>query len=162
MFEIRPFHPRDWDAVWSFVKPVFRAGETYGIPRDITKDEAFLYWVKNPKETYVCVDDKGQVLGTYYLKPNQLGPGQHVCNCGYIVNETARGRGVARQMGEHSFKMAKKMGFYAMQYNLVAASNIAAIKLWESLGMEIVATLPGAFDHAKLGRIDAHVMYRIL
>lgn len=162
MPEIRPFHNRDWEAVWSIIKPVFRAGETFGTPRDITREEAFHAWVKTPRETFVCVDDTGKILGSYYLKPNQQGPGAHVANCGYIVSEAARGTGIARLMGDHSLKVARKQGFSAMQYNLVASTNTVALKLWQSIGMETVATLPGAFDHPSLGKVDAYVMYRLL
>jgi ribosomal protein S18 acetylase RimI-like enzyme len=49
-----------------------------------------------------------------------------------------------------------------MQFNFVVASNEGAIRLWQDCGFKIVGRLPDAFDHAKLGFVDALVMHRFL
>jgi ribosomal protein S18 acetylase RimI-like enzyme len=54
------------------------------------------------------------------------------------------------------------MGFCAMQFNIVVASNESAVRLWQKLGFEIVGRLPGAFNHSNLGFVDAFVMYKQL
>jgi ribosomal protein S18 acetylase RimI-like enzyme len=102
------------------------------------------------------------VLGTYYIRPNQNAGGAHVANCGYMVAEGARGRGVATALYEHSVEHARRRGFRALQFNLVIASNDVAARLWQKLGMRMVGTLPGAFRHPTLGYVDAYVMYRDL
>jgi ribosomal protein S18 acetylase RimI-like enzyme len=160
---IRPYRNEDWAAVWPILEPVFRAGETYAYPRDITEADARRTWTSSPKEVFVAEDsDTGQILGTYYLKPNHEGAGAHVCNCGYVVSLQARGRGVAASMCEHSQQQAVSRGFRAMQYNLVASSNLAAVHLWQKMGFTIVGSLPGAFAHPTLGFVDAYVMYKLL
>ena len=159
---IRPIADADWDAVWTVLEPVFRAGETYAYPIDITKDQARAVWVDQPAATFVAEDAGLGIVGTYILKPNQPGRGSHVCNCGYVVSEAARGQGVASAMCDHSQEQARAMGFRAMQYNLVVATNEGAVRLWQSKGFDIVGTLPGAFDHPRLGFVDAHVMYKTL
>ena len=160
---IRPFDPTDWQEVWTILEPVFRAGETYAFPRDISEAAARSAWTDAPREAFVAVDDDtGRILGTYYLKPNHAGPGSHVCNAGYVVSTGARGRGVASNMCDHSQAVALERGFRAMQYNLVASSNEGAARLWQKLGFEIVGTLPGAFEHPALGFVDAHIMYKVL
>jgi ribosomal protein S18 acetylase RimI-like enzyme len=160
---IRPCGSRDWPQVWKILAPVFRAGETYAFPRDISEDDARKAWTDPPKEAFVAVDEAdGEILGTFYLRPNQEGPGSHVCNCGYVTAESARGRGVASRMCEHSQAIAAERGFRAMQFNLVAASNEGAVRLWKKLDFEIVGTLPAAFRHPRLGLVDAHVMYKSL
>src|SRR5436190_15548982 len=91
---IRPYRPEDWDLIWAILEPVFRAGDTYAIRTDITAGEAREYWTSSPKQVFVATDEPtGQLFGTYYLRPNFEGPGSHICNCGYIVSEHARGRG---------------------------------------------------------------------
>lgn len=162
MIEIRPFEAGDWDAVWTVIAPVFRAGETYPYPPDIGEDEAHRLWIEVPAATFVATDEDGAVLGSYYLKPNQPGQGSHVCNCGYVVSTAARGRGIASAMCEHSQREAVAHGFRAMQYNLVVASNEGAVRLWRKLGFDIVGTLPGVFRHPRLGFVDAHVMFKQL
>jgi ribosomal protein S18 acetylase RimI-like enzyme len=79
-----------------------------------------------------------------------------------MVTPTARGLGIGRAMGEHSLTEARRLGFRAMQFNFVVATNEPAVKLWKQLGFEIVATLPGAFRHLSRGYVDAYVMYRSL
>jgi GNAT superfamily N-acetyltransferase len=139
----------------------FRAGETYAVPRGISEADAISYWCGPTHETFV-VEDNGQILGTYYLRANQRGGGDHIANCGYMSAPTAQGRGIARQMLEDSLVRAKERGFRAMQFSFVVSSNTRAISTWEAYGFEVVGRLPLAFRHPTLGFIDALVMYRQL
>ena len=162
MLTIRQYAPGDWPALWSIMEPVFRAGETYAYDPAITEAEAQRVWIELPAATYVAVDEAGMLLGTYYIKPNQPGLGAHVCNCGYIVAAAARGQGIASRLCEHSQEEARRLGFRAMQFNLVVSTNTGAVRLWQTLGFPIVGTLPGAFNHPRLGYVDAYVMYKQL
>jgi ribosomal protein S18 acetylase RimI-like enzyme len=159
---IRPFQDQDWPLVWKIIMPVFRAGETYAFSPDISEEEAHKVWIEKPEITYVAVGEDADILGTYYIKPNQPTLGAHVCNCGYIVAEQARGRGIASAMCEHSQHEAANRGYRAMQYNLVASTNDVAVQLWIKHGFEIIGTLPKAFRHTRQGYVDAHVMYKQL
>jgi ribosomal protein S18 acetylase RimI-like enzyme len=159
---IRPLVQSDWPAVWRIIEPVFRAGDTYSFAADITEEEALRAWVEVPAATFVAEDETGTILGSYYLKANQPGRGAHVCNCGYLVGEAARGKGIASALCEHSQQAAVKRGFRAMQYNLVVSTNTGAVRLWKKHGFEIVGTLPEAFLHPSKGYVDAYVMYKKL
>lgn len=119
-----------------------------------------MLWIVVPQEVYVATAEEGEILGTYYIKPNQPGLGSHVCNCGYIVSENARGKGVASRMCEHSQQVAVDVGFRAMQFNLVVSTNEGAIRLWKKLGFQVIGTLPKAFKSQSAGYVDAHVMYK--
>jgi ribosomal protein S18 acetylase RimI-like enzyme len=158
---IRPATGADHDDLWTILEPVIRSGETYTLPRDWTRGEAVAYWMGPPHEVFVAEED-GDVLGTYYLQPNQRGGGAHVANCGYITGPNATRRGVARAMCSHSLDWARERGFRAMQFNFVVSTNARAVRLWESFGFEIVGRLPGAFLHPNEGYVDALVMYRAL
>jgi len=151
----------DQDAIWAILEPTVRAGETYTLPRDLTREEAFAYWFTPGNEVFVAEDDAA-VVGTYFLHANQKGGGDHVANCGYITAPAESGRGVARAMCAHSLDHARASGFRAMQFNFVVSSNIRAVKLWRSFGFETVGRLPEAFRHPTLGYVDALVMYRKL
>lgn len=161
MFEIRPFQASDWNAVWPLLRATFAAGESYAFPSDISEAEARRVWLEIPAATFVATDD-GRVVGTYYIKPNHMGPGDHVCNCGYIVDARDKGRGVAARMCEHSQEWAVAHGFRAMQFNFVVSTNERAVRLWQRLGFEIVGRLPGAFRHRQQGFVDALVMFKTL
>jgi ribosomal protein S18 acetylase RimI-like enzyme len=160
MTTIRSFEDQDWAAVWRIVKPVFRAGETYAFAPDISEAEARQVWIEAPMATFVALGEHEDMLGTYYIKPNQPGLGDHVCNCGYIVSANARGRGVASDMCRHSQQEAVSRGFRAMQYNLVVSTNSGAVRLWKKHGFDVAGTLPGAFRHPRFGFVDAYVMYK--
>ena len=157
----RPATADDDDAIWAILAPTFRAGETYPIPRDVSRAEALAYW-RSPGHAVFMAEDGGQIVGSYYLRANTRGGGGHVANCGYMVAPAAMRRGVARVMCEHSLAQARTHGFTAMQFNFVIASNERAVRLWQSCGFKIVGTLPGAFEHLTRGFVDAYVMYRKL
>ena len=162
MIEIRKFDGHDWAGTWQIIKPVFRAGETYAFSPGMTEEEAHRVWIEIPMAVYVVIDDQNEIVGTYYIKPNQPKLGSHVCNCGYIVSKKATGKGIASRMCVHSQQKAVKLGFVAMQYNLVVSTNANAIHLWEKHGFNVVGTLPEAFRHTQLGLVDALVMYKKL
>jgi ribosomal protein S18 acetylase RimI-like enzyme len=157
---VRPAEDRDADAIWRILEPIIRAGETYTLPRDMSREDALAYWRAPSHEVFVA--DEGDIVGTYYLRANQMGGGLHVANCGYMTSPHATGRGVARTMGLHSLERAKARGFRAMQFNFVVSTNERAVRLWQSLGFETTGRLPSAFAHPSLGDVDALVMYRRL
>jgi len=156
---IRPTGAGDDDALWGILEPVIRAGETYPLPRDMTRAEALRYWLQPDHAVFVAQQD-GAAVGTYYLRANAKAGGSHVANCGYMTAAHATGRGIARAMCIHSLETAKRRGFRAMQFNLVISTNAPAVHLWQSCGFAIVGRLPGAFQHPVHGYVDALVMYR--
>jgi len=158
---IREATADDFDRIWPIFETIAAAGDTYAYPTDITRDAALKLWIDLPVKTFVA-EEAGQVLGTYYLKTNQSGPGSHVCNCGYMVSPQARGRGIATALCEHSQQVAVELGYKAMQFNFVASSNDGAVRLWNKLGFETVGRLPKAFCHPVKGYVDALVMYKWL
>jgi ribosomal protein S18 acetylase RimI-like enzyme len=158
---IRAATETDSHAVWAILEPIIRAGETYTLPHDMNREDALRFWFSPSHEVFVA-EDASQIVGTYFLRPNQLGGGAHFCNCGYMTAPSATGRGVARAMCAHSLNHARHRGFRAMQFNFVVSTNERAIHLWESLGFQTVGRLPKAFLHPTRGYVDALVMYRDL
>ena len=161
MLTIRPAGPDDYDAIWSVIEPIIRAADVYTLPAAMTRDEALGYWFSEEHEVFVAVDGD-VVAGTYYLRTNRHGGGDHVANCGYATAPASEGRGVARAMCAHSLDRARDRGFRAMQFNFVVSTNVRAVRLWQSFGFEIVGRLPGAFRHPQEGFVEAYVMYREL
>jgi ribosomal protein S18 acetylase RimI-like enzyme len=162
MPEIRKFHPDDWPTVWPILRATFAAGDTYTFAPDSSESDIHKAWVGTPRATFVAADAGGEILGTYFIKANQPGLGDHVCNCGYVVAPHAQGRGLAAAMCEHSQRIAVELGFRAMQFNFVVATNERAVRLWERLGFAVVGRLPGVFRHRTHGFVDALVMFKTL
>ena len=161
VIQIRPATDADADAVWSMLEPVIRAAEVFALPSDMTRQAALAYWFTAGHSVFVA-GLNGEIVGSYYLQANQQGGGAHVCNCGYLTASRAQGRGVARAMCEHSLQFGKAQGFRAMQFNFVVSTNEAAVHLWTKCGFRVLARLPAAFLHPRLGYVDALVMWREL
>ena len=158
---IRPATPDDDDAIWACLKPAIEAGDTFTADPEGGRAGAFAYWRPPGAENFVAELD-GRIVGTSYLKANQAGGGDHVCNAGYCTLPSARGRGVARALLAHSLDTARRRGYRAMQYNFVVATNTRAIETWQKAGFATVGRLPGAFRHPRDGYVDALVMMKDL
>ena len=132
---IREAFAEGFDGIWPTFHAIVSAGQTYTYDQNTTKEQALKIWIETPRKTYVATEDN-HILGAYYLKTNQAGPGNHVCNCGYMVSANAGGKGLATAMCQHSQEQALKLGYKAMQFNFVVSTNKAAVGLWEKLGFD--------------------------
>ena len=158
---IRPATPADHDAIWEILEPVYRAGDTYCIPRDISREDALADWFAAPFSAFVA-EQAGEILGTSHVGRNRPGGASHVANASFATALAARGRGVAAAMVSHAKDWARAQGFRAMQFNFVVATNADAVHSWQKAGFAIVGRLPGAFLHPTQGYVDALVMYHDL
>lgn len=154
----RPATNADDAAIGEIIAPLIAAGEVFALPQEWSAAEALAYWCAPGKSTFV-VEDGGAIVGTYYIQPNQLGRGGHVANAGYATRQGCEGRGIAAFMCARSKEEARRQGYRAMQFNFVVATNARAVALWRRQGFAIVGTVPRAFDHPRLGLVDAYVMH---
>lgn len=158
---IRPAEDRDRDAVWGIFRDIVLRGETYVYGPEMSREEALHLWMDAAQMCCVA-ESADRILGTYTLKTNQPGRGSHVCNAAFMVPEDARGHGIGKALCGHSLAVAQRLGYKAMQFNLVVSTNEPAIQLWQQMGFSIVGRLPKAFDHPERGLVDAYVMHRFL
>lgn len=158
---VRPATTADHDAIWSILAPVYRAGETYCIPTDISREDALLDWFQTPFTAFVAEVD-GRILGTSHVGRNRPGAASHVANASFATHPDARGMGVARMLVTHAKDWARAQGFRAMQFNFVVSTNADAVHSWQKAGFDIVGRLPAAFLHPKHGYVDALVMFQDL
>jgi len=136
----------DRDAIWEIFRATVAPGDSFVYDPNTSREEAMAYWFAAGTRTYVAEED-GKVVGSYILRPNRPGLGNHVANAGFMVDPTARRSGIARTMGEHALDEARRLGYRAMQFNFVISTNESAVRLWQRLGFRIVGTLPDAFRH---------------
>ena len=160
-WNIRPATEDDWLGIWQIFKDVISRGDTYTYAPDMTQEQAKDIWIRNGCHPYVVTHD-GNVVGTFTIRTNKPGFGNHIANAGYMVHKNYRSRGIAQAMCGVSLKEAKKLGYQAMQFNFVVASNTPAVQLWQKMGFKIVGTVPKAFRHATLGLTDVYIMHRFL
>lgn len=156
---IRPVTDADWDAIWPIWRETVAAGETYAFPEDATSETARGWWMESPPGLTVVLEEDGEVLGTAKMGPNRPGRGSHVGTASFMVAPAARGRGVGRRLAEHVVQWHRDQGFRAIQFNAVVETNVAAVRLWQSLGFVVVGTVPAAYDSREHGLVGLHVMH---
>jgi GNAT superfamily N-acetyltransferase len=160
---VRDARADDWAAIWPFLRVVISAGETFTWDRDTDEPTARRLWMREPPGvTLVAADTDGTVLGTAEMHPNYGGPGRHIANAGFIVDPAHGGRRVGRALGEHVVERARRDGYEAMVFNAVVETNANAVALWRSLGFDVLATIPRAFDHPTQGKVGLLVMHLML
>ena len=156
---IRPATDDDWPRIWPFFDATVRAGETYAYPLDLTLETGRDLWMADPPRATVVLEDGGELLGSARMGPNRPGRGDHIGTASFMVAPEARGRGVGRALGEYVVQWHRDQGYRGIQFNAVVETNTAAVRLWRSLGFEIVGTVPGAFRSPTHGYVGLHVMY---
>lgn len=158
---LRPATLADAEAMWWVFQAVVAGGDTYVFAPDTPRDQALDYFLGANMQSWVA-ELNGNVVGMYKLIPNRRDLGSHVANASFMVHPSAHGNGIGRALGEHCLAQARQAGYLAMQFNFVVSTNAGAVHLWQALGFTILATLPKAFRHARLGLVDAYVMHRFL
>jgi GNAT superfamily N-acetyltransferase len=164
---IRDAGPDDWRAIWPFLRQVAAAGETYCWPADLSEELAHAEWMELPAGVVLVAvasagDGTRSIVGTAVIHPNRGGGGDHVANASFVVDPARSGGGIGRALGEAVLARATADGYLAMQFNAVVESNTNAVRLWRSLGFEILTTVPEAFRHPRDGYVGLHIMWRRL
>lgn len=113
------------------------------------------YWLAHSSSVIRARVD-GELAGAYYLKPNFVGRAAHIANAGYFVVAGFRGRRLGRALVVHSLEEARRVGFDALQFNLVFESNPAR-RLYEEVGFQVVGRVPRAVEGE-----DALIYWRAL
>jgi GNAT superfamily N-acetyltransferase len=157
---VRDASEEDWAVIWPFLRRIVRAADTFAYDPEMTEDEARALWMVD--RTVVAVDDDGEIVGTANMYANRPGPGSHVASGSFMVDPDRWSKGAGRALCQEALAWAKRQGYRGMQFNAVAATNTRAIALYESLGFEIIGTVPGAFLHPTQGYVGLCVMYRAL
>ena len=149
----------DWESIWPFFSEIVAAGETYAYPEFHEAESARPWWMEEPPGLTVVAVEDGEILGTAKMGPNRPGRGAHVATASFMVARRHQGKGVGRLLGEYAIEWARAAGYRSMQFNAVVETNESAVRLWQSLGFTVLATVPEAFDHPSHGLVGLHVMF---
>jgi len=158
--EIREATVADWPRIYPFWSAIVDAGETYAYPEGLSSAEAAALWMEPPPGHAVVAVDGDQVLGSAKMGPNRPGRGAHIATASFMVDPGATGRGVGRALGDYVVAWARREGYHGIQFNAVVETNAAAMHLWQSLGFEVLGTVPEAFEHRTFGRVGLNILYK--
>jgi GNAT superfamily N-acetyltransferase len=145
----------DYDELFAAYAQIVDSGAGFPHEPPLSRDAFDEYWIAHSSAVWIARVG-GRLVGAYYVKPNFVGKASHISNAGYFVLESHRGKGLGRQLVEHSLHEARRLGFDAMQFNLVFASNPAR-QMYRQLGFQEVGRIPAAVDGE-----DAVVYWRSL
>lgn len=162
-FTVRAATGDDWPAIWPIIQEVAAAQETFAM--DAAPEETAMRsaWMSPPPgRVVVAVHASGEIVGTANMYANRPHQGAHVASGSFMVAGEHRGRGVGRALVQDLIDWAHTRGFRGIQFNAVAASNDAAVRLYQSEGFRIVGAAPGAFIHPARGPVDLLIMWRDL
>lgn len=156
----------DWPAMWPFMQGIIAAGDTFSWDPDLGEDRARAIWFRWQDQpvghTVVAVLPDGTILGTAETGPNHGGGASHIAGASFMVDPRHQGHGTGRALGEHVIRQAQIDGYRGMQFNAVVETNAVAVKLWQSLGFQIMTTIPEGFRHPTHGFVGLHIMYQRL
>jgi L-amino acid N-acyltransferase YncA len=156
---IREATADDWPRIYPFWSAIVEAGRTYAFPQGLSLEAARPWWMETPPARTVVACDGDDIVGSAKMGPNRPGRGAHVATASFMVDPAQRGRGVGRSLGEYVVAWARSAGYRSMQFNAVVETNTGAVRLWKSLGFEVIGTVPEAFDDAGAGLVGLHVMH---
>jgi GNAT superfamily N-acetyltransferase len=160
--EIRTATDADWPGIYEFYSVIMAEGRTYAFPEHQSLEEARPWWMEQPPGRTVVAVEAATIVGSAKMGPNRAGRGSHIGTASFLVDPRYRGTGVGRALGEHVIDWSRAQGFRGIQFNAVVEVNEPAVRLWKSLGFEVIGTVPEAFDHPEHGLVGLHVMYRRL
>jgi len=154
---------KDFPEIWNIYQIIIKNGDSYlDDPAKTDAEYAKQKWLKESSINFTA-KLKDEVVGFYSLRNNYKDYGSHVANGSYIINPKFHHKGFGKEIALHSINQAKEAGYKAMQFNFVVTTNIAAVKLWQSVGFKIIGTSPKSYQHQGLGKlVDSHIMHRFL
>jgi len=145
---VGPMVAADVESLFALFEQVVAAKEGYPHAPPLTRAGFDATWITPVTATVVARLERPsgpEVVGAYYLRPNFVGRAAHIANAGYVVGAPWRRTGIGRLLVEDSIRRAAVLGFDAVQFNLVFASNPAR-RLYEELGWRVIGRVPDAVD----------------
>jgi len=167
--EIDAMRRGESETVRAMLNEIISEGVSYPHSAPLSPADFAGYWLKGDAfvvrlraETDLEPTATSKIVGAFYIKPNFPGRCSHICNAGFIVAPELRGQGIGRLMGEVMLALAPDRGYRGVMYNLVFATNVASLKLWESMGFQEIGRVPDAAYLPDGRYVDAIMLYRSL
>ena len=171
---IREVGRKDDDALWAMLEPVFRAGEAFCVPQDVSRADGLAFWHHGASEdgssslrrvflAELAISTGGfSPVGTFFFAPYRRGNGAHVATAGFLTAEQFQRRGICRRMLGHALQTALGEQYRAMHLDFVVSTGTRAVTLLKHAGFVESGKCPGAFEHPKQGYTDVLALHKTL
>ena len=160
-FTLKPFSQEDENCLYEIFRDVVDSGTQF--PYECNSVQEFYRQFFAPtSHVYVCHSSTKEVIGCFYLRSNFSGRSNHIANAAYMLKSSYRGRGIGTLLINASLEIAKDFGFQSMQFNMVLSQNIAAVKLYQKLGFNIIGTIPQAIRNSDGSYQEGYILHRKL
>lgn len=160
-YSLEAYTPQDEEALYRIFVDIVDSGNLFPFITS-SKEDFVKYFVGPQFHAYVCKSKENKIVGGFYVKQNFAGRASHISNAGYMLESSARGKGIGTLLIEASLYIAKNLGFKAMQFNMVLSQNVSANNAYKKVGFEIVGTIPEAVKNPDGSYQDGYVMFRKL
>lgn len=161
MVSIRKSRLKDKDEIWKNIQEVISLGEINSFGPDTSKENILPYWCGKNKHTYVAIINE-KIIGTFLIKSIQPELGSHIGNVSYMIDKSRLVSEIGQIVGEFSVKEAKRLGYEALQLNIVLKNNEKVINIWKKIGFKVIGKIPQAFNYKEIKLVDAYIMYKKL
>jgi GNAT superfamily N-acetyltransferase len=174
---IREATEEDSSKVWDrMLEPMFRTGETFCVPMDVSKEQALASWSGDGRRVFVAgfaapdggfteeamAEGMDHPVGTFFFGPARQGNGAHNATCGFVTAPNLRRKGIGRAMLAHIFELALFENYRTILLDFVVSTNTTALSLLLEAGFEQIGVLQGAFEHPRMGYVDAVILSKQL
>jgi GNAT superfamily N-acetyltransferase len=159
---IRAAAADDWRAIWSFMRPIVAAGETFSWERDIARRSLARVGATSRPAAIRRRRPAGRVIVTAESKPDRGGPGAHVSTASFMIDPDHQRKGVGRTPCAHVLETARADGYRVIQFDPAVETNTAAVALWRSFGFKVLATVSEGFHQPLKGYVGFHITHRCL
>lgn len=158
--EVMKFNDIDLEMISVIWNEIIDEGLNFFWKEHFSKEE--IKKILSTQDAVYCASYEGNTIGFYILHANFPGRGNHIANALYGVKKQYRGKGIGKILAKHSIKLARELGYEAMQYNSVVSTNEASVKLWESLDFERVGQISEAFKTNNNEKIEIYIYHKKL
>lgn len=160
-YQVQPYQAEDEPALYAIFQEVVDSGCQF--PYESSALEEFRkQFLGTDSQLHICRNQKGDVIGGFYLKANYSGRSNHIANAAYMLEPSHRGKGLGTLLIKASLYIARDLDFQSMQYNMVLSQHSLATKLYQKLGFAILATIPKAIRNPDGSFQDGYMMHREL
>lgn len=160
-FTLTPCSREDENCLYEIFRDVVDSGTQF--PYECNSVQEFYRQFFAPtSHVYVCHSSTKEVIGGFYVRPNFSGRSNHIANAAYMLKSPYRGRGIGTLLINASLEIARDFGFQSMQFNMVLSQNIAAVKLYQKLGFNIIGTIPRAIRNSDGSYQEGYILHRKL